>query len=542
MKTRECIKWLWKASDGVRLWIVLSSFAGIVHVLVSLGFVWVCKSLVDAVTTDASADLTWRIAAMISCMLLQVLASSFESWIAGRTDIRFKNSLRHRLFCLMMEARWDGKEAYHSGDALNRVMEDVRVTAEALTKSVPAVLVAGVQFLCAFAFLFVLSEGLAWTIPGLMIAMLLISRSYIRRMRKLNKDIRSAESSLQSLMQESLQNRILIHTLERTEYISDALSTQQDDLQGHVIGKTNYSVFTSSFVRVGFAAGYAAAFLWGIFGIRSGAATFGMMTAFLQLVGQVQRPIMNLSRQLPSLINSLTSAERLIELSEIPAEDKSAPVRLDGGVGVRFDDVSYAYPDSGRLIIDSFSHDFKPGTMTALTGETGVGKSTLMRLMLALLRPLKGQVTIYNETVSAEVSPQTRCNIVYVPQGNTLMSGTVRENLLLGDPEASEQDMHDVLYLAAAEFVLQLPDGLDTVCGEKGAGLSEGQAQRIAIARAMLRKGGLILMDEPTASLDPETEKTLLNRLSANIGDRTLVIVTHRETAALICTSQVHLE
>lgn len=541
MKTRECMKWLWKASEGIRGWVVLASLAGIMHVLVSLAFVWVCKSLVDAVTGNPGADLTWLIAAMASCMLLQVLFGSVESWVSSRADVILKNTLRHRLFVMMMEARWEGKETYHSGDALNRVMEDVRVAAESLTRSVPAVIVAGVQFICAFAFLFILAPGLAWAIPGLLIAMLLISRTYIRRMRRLTKDIRSAESSVQSLMQESLQNRLLIHTLERTPYISDALSVQQDELQGHVIDKTNYSVFTSSFVRLGFASGYAVAFLWGVFGIRSGAATFGMMTAFLQLVGQIQRPIMNLSRQLPSLINSLTSAERLTELSEMPSEDSGEPVRLAGCVGVCFDDVSYAYPDSAGKIFDGFTHDFKPGTMTALVGETGVGKSTLMRLMLALLRPEKGRIRMYDENISVDVSPRTRCNIVYVPQGNTLMSGTIRENLLLGNPEATDEEMCEALYLAAAEFVMQLPDGLDTVCGEKGAGLSEGQAQRIAIARAMLRKGGLLLMDEPTASLDADTEKTLLNRLAENIGGRTLVIVTHRQAAALICNAQVRL-
>ena len=173
------MKWLWKASEGIRGWVVLASLAGIMHVLVSLAFVWVCKSLVDTVTGNPGADLTWLIAAMASCMLLQVLFGSVESWVSSRADVILKNTLRHRLFVMMMEARWEGKETYHSGDALNRVMEDVRVAAESLTKSVPAVIIAGVQFICAFAFLFMLAPGLAWAIPGLLIAMLLISRTYI---------------------------------------------------------------------------------------------------------------------------------------------------------------------------------------------------------------------------------------------------------------------------------------------------------------------------------------------------------------------------
>jgi ABC-type bacteriocin/lantibiotic exporter with double-glycine peptidase domain len=305
--------------------------------------------------------------------------------------------------------------------------------------------------------------------------------------------------------------------------------------------KTDYSIFARSMVQIGFAAGYAAAFLWGVFGIRSGAATFGMMTAFLQLVGQIQRPIMNLSRQFPSLINSLTSAERLSEVSSLPSEEKGESVSLGSKVGVRFEDVTFAYPDSQNPVLSAFSCDFAPGTATALVGETGAGKSTMMRLMLALLSPQKGEVVMYSEKASVHASPQTRCNIVYVPQGNTLMSGTIRENLLLGDPAATEEDLKNALNLAAADFVFDLPDGMDSLCGEKGAGLSEGQAQRICIARSLLRKGGILLLDEPTAALDPQTEEILLKRLMESAGGRTLIIVTHREAAVSVCGNVVRL-
>ena len=305
--------------------------------------------------------------------------------------------------------------------------------------------------------------------------------------------------------------------------------------------KTNYSIFTRSFVQAGFAAGYASAFLWGVFGIMKGTASFGMMTAFLQLVGQVQRPIMNLSRQLPALINSLTAAERLTEISAVPKEKKGESKMFGKSVGIRVENIKYSYPDSSVLIFDGYSHDFKPGDVTALVGETGVGKSTLMRLVLGLIEPQEGKVTLYGSLGEGAAGSDTRCNIVYVPQGNTLMSGTIRDNLLLGDPAASDQMLTDALHLAAADFVMSLPDGLDTRCGEKGAGLSEGQAQRIAIARAFLRKGGIMLLDEPTASLDPETERTLLERLISNVDGRTILIITHREAALEMCNSVVRL-
>lgn len=540
MRTRECIKWLWRASDGVRWRIMLNSLIGILYVASSLAFVWVCKGLVDLVTSGTSESLTFHIICMASCLLLQVVLTAVEQRVTNYSDIQLKNTLRHSLFKRLMESRWNGKENFHTGDTLNRVMEDVRVVSESVTKSVPSVVVAVVQFAAAFLFLFSLAPGLAWAIPGIMVVALLISRSYISRMRKLTKDIRTVEGNMQAHMQESLQHRLVIHTLERTPYVSDTLAGQQEELRGQVMNKTGYSIFARALIQIGFSAGYAAAFLWGVYGIRSGAATFGMMTAFLQLVGQLQRPIMNLSRQISPLINSLTSAERLSEIETQPLEETGESCWLGDSVGVRFDGVDYSYPDGGRKIISGFTHDFIPGTTTALLGETGAGKSTLMRLMLGLLSPDRGDVVLYG-SASVPASAATRCNIVYVPQGNTLMSGTIRENLLLGDPDASDEMLADALYLAAADFVADLPDGLDTLCGEKGSGLSEGQAQRICIARSLLRKGGLLLLDEPTSALDTETEELLLTRLTSNLGGRTMIIVTHRTATADLCNSKLKI-
>ena len=535
MRTKDCIKWLWRASEGVRGKVVLCSLTGGLHVAASLAFVWICKKLIDAATSGNGENVPLYIGVMIACMLMQILLSAVEQRILNLSDILLKNKLRYRLFNSLMESRWNGKETFHTGDTLNRVMEDVRVVSESITKSTPAVMTAGIQFIAAFLFLFILEPGLAWAIPGIMLAMLIVSRAYVRRMRKLTKDIRTTESSMQSLMQESLQHRLVIHTLERTPYISGNLAEYQEDLREQVMDKTGYSIFTRCFIQLGFSAGYASAFLWGVFGIMNGTATFGMMTAFLQLVGQIQRPIMNLSRQLPPLINSITSAERLEEIERQPLEESGEPQNLGRNVGIRFSNVDYTYPDSNRKILDSCNHDFKPGSTTALIGETGAGKSTMMRLMLALLEPDMGEVVIYNENASVKVSPQTRCNIVYVPQGNTLMSGTIRENLLLGNPSATDGQLKEVLYLAAADFVSSLPDGLDTLCGERGSGLSEGQAQRIAIARALLRKGGVLLLDEPTSALDTQTEETLIQRLTSHLAGRTMIIVTHRDATAALC-------
>lgn len=257
---------------------------------------------------------------------------------------------------------------------------------------------------------------------------------------------------------------------------------------------------------------------------------------------QVQGPLVDLSRQIPAFTQAVTSVERLQELLAIPRETAGEEVRLQGPVGVRLEGVTFAYPEGDCPVLEQFSHDFMPGSLTAIVGETGAGKSTLLRLVLALLEPEQGKVVLYDGHCEVTASPATRCNLSYVPQGNTLVSGTIRENLRMGNPKATDGELREALYTAAAEFVFDLPEGLDSLCSERGAGLSEGQAQRIAIARGLLRPGQVLLLDEPTSALDEATERLLLQRLHACLGNRTLLLITHHEAVARHCTHRVRLQ
>ena len=264
------------------------------------------------------------------------------------------------------------------------------------------------------------------------------------------------------------------------------------------------------------------------------------MTAFLQLVNRVQGPAKNLTKLVPEFVYVFTSAERLMELEDNPLEEQGHPVYVNAPCGVRLNNISFAYEEGGNVVED-LSFDFKPGSCTAILGETGAGKTTLVRMILALMFPQKGTVEIYNKKESKQLTPLMRCNFVYVPQGNTLLSGTIRDNLLLGKLDATDEEMEEALKVSCAEFVLDLPEGLDTVCSESGGGLSEGQAQRIAIARALLRDRSIMLFDEATSALDPETERNLLQNILAK-HDKTVIFITHRPAVMDYCDQTLKID
>ena len=541
MKLMGSLKWLWRASKGVRLRSAWLSFVGILYIGAVLTFVWCCKRMVDLATGIVEGDIFAMGCLLVACVISEILLSGLSLRLETMTVVRFSNSLRHRIFDHVLNSRWAGRENMHTGDIINRMETDVQQVSSLLCKSVPLSLVTLVQLAAAFIFLLRLDARLAWVLLCIMPLAVVVGKVYLKRGRELTRSIREMDSAVQSHVQENLQNRLLVRTMERTTDVVDRMGFLQGNLFGLESKRSYISLFSRASLQFGFVTGYVTTFIWGVYGIQSGEVTFGMMTAFLQLVAQVQRPVVQLSQEVPGFIKAMTAAERLEELFSMETEPKGEPVRLEGAVGVSVEDVSYTYPDGKRRILDHFTHDFHPGSVTAVVGETGVGKSTLMRLILALMEPNEGQLCFYNAEKRVQASPQTRCNVVYVPQGNTLMSGTIRQNLLMGKPEATEEELREALHTAAADFVYQLQDGLDSLCGERGSGLSEGQAQRIAVARGLLRSGGLLLLDEPTASLDAETEKLLLQRLSENLNGRTVVLITHREAAAQLCQYEVRL-
>lgn len=533
----QIVGWLWRAWRGNRRQAVINAVLGLLDVAVSLSSVWAVKHAIDVASHVAEGSIYMAVSLMALLILCGFAINIAAVWVRNILGIKAQNRMQQRMLDRILRSEWHGKEKRHSGDVLNRLEFDVNNVVSFLTETIPSTLSVVALFLGSFCYLFSMDPVLAALIVFMLPLFILTSKVYVGHMRKLSRMVRNSDSKVQSVLQETIQHRMLIKTLEKDRAMVDRLENMQSELRHNVVRRTKFSVVSNLILNFGFALGYLVAFLWSALRMSAGTLTFGGMTAFLQLVSKIQGPARNLTKLVPAFVSVFTAAERLMELEENPLEEQGESVYMDngsGGVGIRLDNVSYAYDDADKNVINNLSFDFKPHTCTAILGETGAGKTTLVRLVLALMYPTAGGVYIYNNVVTYRMSPLMRCNIVYVPQGNTLLSGTIRDNLRMGRLDAADDEMFDALDKACAGFVRELPDGLDTNCAEAGGGLSEGQAQRIAIARALLRKGSVMIFDEATSALDPETERTLLDNLLHD-HSHTIIFITHRPAVVDYC-------
>ena len=537
---RRIMAWLWERWRGNRLQAALNAAIGIADVALSLAQVWAVKHAIDVAAGNAEGSIYWAVAAMAALILGSFAVSIGGVWVRNILGIRAQNRMQQQMLRRIMQSEWHSRSHHHSGDILNRLEIDVSAVVTFLTETLPSTLSTVMMFAGAFFCLFSMDRTLAVLLVAIIPLFLAVSKVYMRQMRRLTRSVRDSDSRVQAVMQETVQHRMVVKTLEACGEMLGRLERTQAMLRRNVVRRTAFSVFSNFILNFGFALGYLTAFLWAAVRMAGGTLTFGGMTAFLQLVNKIQSPARSLTKLAPAFVGVFTAAERLMELEEEPAEEQGKPQRIDAPCGLRLSDVSYRYEDGTRDVISHLSFDFRPGSCTAILGETGAGKTTLVRMLLALMRPQSGRITIYNDAVERELSPLMRCNFVYVPQGNTLMSGTIRDNLLLGKPSATDEEMAEALRRSCAEFVLALPDALDTQCGERGGGLSEGQAQRIAIARALLRDRQIMVFDEATSALDADTECRLLRNILAK-NDRTVIFITHRPAVLEYCTEQLRL-
>ena len=535
-------RWIWNNTLGIRWNTAVRIVAGTAQVGLGLMMVWLCRRFIDeTIRTGSAHDVTVMAIWLILTVVGGVLLRQVYFLLTTTAGIHQTNTLRLKMFSSLFRRQLYEEKQIHSGDISSRLTKDIEVVSETTTDTLPQMCITAIQLIGAFLLLRYFDRWLAWALL-IMTPMAIIMAKFIgTRLRKMTLDIRQDESRIQMQVQEGMENNAVLRAMGSEEWMTGRLDSMQQKLKGNMMRRARFTIMIRIILGCAFGLGYLLAFIWGGLQLRNGAITFGIMTSFLQLVGQIQHPVMQLLNLVPQVIHSTASIDRLIELENLEAESGTSTLHPTLN-GIRFDNVSFRYAGGDRQILSDFTHDFRPGTKTALMGETGIGKTTVFRLMLGFIGPQSGSINLYgNDGTTMPAGASTRSDFVFVPQGNTLMSGTIRFNLQVAKPEASDPELLEALHTACADFVKELPDGLDTLLGERGTGLSEGQAQRIAIARGLLRPGSILLLDEISSSLDAPTETELYTRLFKAHPGKTMIFITHRPAVTALCTETLSL-
>lgn len=541
--------WIIENTKGIRGNTLSRIAVGITRVACGLLVVWLSKYFIDVtISTGTSEDISLMIGLLLSMVLAVILLRQAYYYMTISANTRQTNIIRLRIFSTLFSRRLYDEYELHSGDVTSRMSKDIEIVSNITTEIIPLMIVTGTQLIGAFLLMQSMDGKLACALIIITPLTLLFGKLISRHLRQMTLDIRQDESRIQMRIQESMEQNAVLRALGCEEWLTDRLDSLQIQLKGNMMRRARFIAAMRVIMGAVFGLGYMITFIWGGLQLRSGLITIGVLTSFLQLVGQIQNPILNLMNMLPQLIQATASIDRLQELESGRIEDgqssslEEQQLSLQGeSMGVRFTDASFHYASGDRDILHHFCHDFKPASKTALMGPTGIGKTTLFRLMLSLIKLDEGSITIYHHQGESKISEYTRQHFVFVPQGNTLLSGTIRYNLLLAKPDVSDEELRDVLHTAVADFVYQLPEGIDTELGEHGSGLSEGQSQRIAIARGLLRPGSVLLLDEISASLDEQTEQLLYQRLFTKYPQKTMIFITHRPKVSELCDEVLNL-
>lgn len=536
-------KWIYGYARRHWLAMILYTALGMVSTVVALLSSLVSRDLVDIITGHQTGAVIATFASMIGLgmgsTVLNMLSSFATSWI----NMKVNNDIQADIFEKILVTDWESLTNYHTGDLLTRWGSDVGQVSNGVLNFIPDAIVFLFRFLSAFAMVaFYDPTFLIFAFLGMPVS-LLLSKTLMRRMVNNNKRSAALGAKMSGFNQETFANIQIIKGFDLIRQYTKRLRALQKEYVKMVMDFKKMSIWTSLLMSfVGMLVSYAA-YGWGIYRVWSGAITFGSMTMFLGLSGQLTGALHNLTSLVPTAIGLTTSAGRLMDIVEMPREDYSAePIAAEflanhreEGIGLELNGLSYSY-QTGTEVFRGACMEAHPHEIIGLVGPSGEGKTTMMRLLLSLAVPKDGEAIFRAGEDSILLSPATRRFIAYVPQGNTMMSGTIAENMRNVKQDATDEEIVEALKLACAwDFVSKLPDGINSAVKERGGGFSEGQAQRLSIARALLRKSPVLLLDEATSALDVATERQVLRSIMSDDYPRTCIVTTHRPTVLTMC-------
>ncbi|MFD1771602.1 ABC transporter ATP-binding protein [Sphingobacterium suaedae] len=529
-------KWAWRFAKPYRYQLLLYFLLEVVSLTLGLLFIWWSKRTIDFAVTADTPQMKEALIFAVCSVVLGVGIGLYSGWLNERTRTLMLIRLQKDVIRTQMQATWGLVKNWHTGDIMVRVNTDCQEVVQVIGNSAIASLVTVLRILAATGFLWWMDPMLAVLLLAIC-PLIVFSKVYFRRFRKLNQHLKQAESNLGNVVQENLRFRLSIRALNLGALRWRKVDESQDAIYQMKMGVLNFSTVSRGLMNVVVNTGFLVTFAWGVYKLHAGAITFGTLSAFLQLVSRIQGPVLVLMGFVPLFVRFRASLDRLNEILLTEQEEQVAPEYLANIGQIELQGLSFRYED--KEVLNDLQATFVKGRPTAIVGASGKGKTTLIRLLLSLLRPNKGNIWIDSNGHRVLLERKHRVNFAYVPQGDKLFSGTIRENLQITESPISEERMRVALTTACALFVYDLPDGLDTVVGESGHGLSEGQAQRIAVARTLLRDCNVWLFDEVTSALDPPTAAALTAQLLEAGKEKILVFVTHDLALADACSQTI---
>lgn len=539
-------EWKWIFKKARRYWWRISLYAafGIIGTCMGLTATIFSKKLIDDVISHSTNTIIQSAACVIGLAVGQIVFKALTAWITAVIDTKTSNELRADIYSGILGSKWEAITDYHSGDLLNRLEGDTSTVSNGMISFIPNVITKAVQFFGALAIVLYYDKMMA--VLALISAPVLVlsSRYMVKTMRKFNKQSRELNGQILSYSEESLKNIQVIKAFNLTKQYINNFSELLNVFRKVKLKYEKFSVLMSLILSsIGLIVSYGC-YGWGVWRLWQGAVSFGTMTLFIQLSGSLSSSFSSLVSLAPSAISIATSAGRIKEISERTAEndaDKDKAVKMlsdsaHSGIGVFSDKASFKYKNGESPVLDSVDFSVSPGETIAFIGPSGEGKTTLLRLILGLLEPQSGSIVFKQGNHELPASDNTRRFCSYIPQKSELFTGTVAENLRIVKPNATDEEL--IASLSQAELwnhIASLPNGLDSLIGENGVNFSEGQAQRISIARALLRQSPVLIMDEATSALDADTENKVLSNIMCKSTSRACIITTHRPSVLKYC-------
>ncbi len=544
MERKSVKSWIWNIMRPDVGYLVALSVLSALSACCGVGFALLSRQVLDIAVGETAGDIWLYSGFLLLLLLLQIaldmIVSYATSWISGRMDMRIKDTV----FSALFRKQYSSVSAYHSGDLMNRVTGDVQVVVNAMATLAPRTVSFATRLVACVAVLFALDWRFTVVMLGLSGAVLFGYRVYGKKAKLLHRSCQETDGHTRAYMQESMENWMVVQSFDGGEVTRRRLAKLLRSHFSAVLRRARWSNISSGALRLVFSGGYYMALAWGAFRLSTGMLTYGTLMAFMQIVLQIRMPMVNMSGLLPQYYNMLASAERLLELENLPEEPRTAALSADAYKHLqclRISDVYFAY-DAEHPVLSGASLTIQKGEFVALAGFSGIGKSTLFKLLLGFYTPASGRVEMVTADGAAALGADTRPLFAYVPQQNMLLSGTIRENIAMFSPKVTEENLWQAAEIAdIADAIRQMPDGLDTLLGERGVGLSEGQLQRLAIARAVLSGAPILLLDESTSSLDEDTEQRVLRNLRRLPG-KTCLCISHRPAALNLCDRVIRVD